>query len=164
MALIVCPECNRNISDRAAACPHCGYPVMDGEGGIPSKKRSCVSDTYFVRLWQGKYPLRYTFWGSFFSVYIAINILIAVFPEMLLRIILPPMSHTMAIITACYLAYAIYLLICAVGVWRAAARYPGHRGLAIAARFFVCSYTVSSLYMITSGFMLPLLNLYKQLH
>ena len=26
MALISCPECNRQISDRAAACPHCGCP------------------------------------------------------------------------------------------------------------------------------------------
>ena len=26
MALISCPECKRQISDKAAACPHCGYP------------------------------------------------------------------------------------------------------------------------------------------
>lgn len=26
MALIDCPECRRQISDRAAACPHCGHP------------------------------------------------------------------------------------------------------------------------------------------
>ena len=26
MALIPCPECNRRISDKAAACPHCGLP------------------------------------------------------------------------------------------------------------------------------------------
>jgi integrase/DNA-directed RNA polymerase subunit RPC12/RpoP len=27
MALIKCPECVREISDKAAACPHCGYPI-----------------------------------------------------------------------------------------------------------------------------------------
>lgn len=26
MALILCPECNREISDKVASCPHCGYP------------------------------------------------------------------------------------------------------------------------------------------
>ena len=27
MALLKCPECNHNVSDKAAACPHCGYPM-----------------------------------------------------------------------------------------------------------------------------------------
>ena len=27
MALIDCPECMKPVSDRAAACPHCGFPV-----------------------------------------------------------------------------------------------------------------------------------------
>lgn len=27
MALIICPECNKQISDQAEACPHCGYPL-----------------------------------------------------------------------------------------------------------------------------------------
>ena len=27
MALISCPECGREISDKASACPHCGFPV-----------------------------------------------------------------------------------------------------------------------------------------
>ena len=27
MALISCPECTREVSDQAAACPHCGYPL-----------------------------------------------------------------------------------------------------------------------------------------
>lgn len=25
MALVSCSECNKQISDRAASCPHCGY-------------------------------------------------------------------------------------------------------------------------------------------
>lgn len=31
MALIVCPECNKQISDQAEACPHCGYPIKRSE-------------------------------------------------------------------------------------------------------------------------------------
>jgi predicted amidophosphoribosyltransferase len=27
MALINCPECKREVSDQAAACPHCGLPI-----------------------------------------------------------------------------------------------------------------------------------------
>jgi uncharacterized membrane protein YvbJ len=27
MALIICPECNKQISDQAQACPGCGMPV-----------------------------------------------------------------------------------------------------------------------------------------
>ena len=27
MALIKCPECGRDISDKAGRCPHCGYPI-----------------------------------------------------------------------------------------------------------------------------------------
>lgn len=29
MALIKCPECDREISDKATACPHCGYPISE---------------------------------------------------------------------------------------------------------------------------------------
>ena len=27
MALISCPECGKEISDRAECCPHCGFPL-----------------------------------------------------------------------------------------------------------------------------------------
>ncbi len=26
MALIICPECGKQISDKSVACPHCGLP------------------------------------------------------------------------------------------------------------------------------------------
>lgn len=29
MALIKCPECNKEVSDRASSCPYCGYPIND---------------------------------------------------------------------------------------------------------------------------------------
>jgi hypothetical protein len=36
MALINCPECEKEISDRVRACPHCGYPFV--EENTPQKK------------------------------------------------------------------------------------------------------------------------------
>lgn len=31
MALIKCPECEREISDKVTACPHCGYPLQENQ-------------------------------------------------------------------------------------------------------------------------------------
>jgi hypothetical protein len=30
MALVACPECEANVSDRAVACVKCGFPVAEG--------------------------------------------------------------------------------------------------------------------------------------
>ena len=47
MALIKCPECGKEISDKAGACPHCGCPIgnatqpiqnNDGKSNKGSKK------------------------------------------------------------------------------------------------------------------------------
>lgn len=37
MTLIVCPECEGRVSDKAFACPACGYPVrsQNGKSGWP---------------------------------------------------------------------------------------------------------------------------------
>ena len=29
MALIKCPDCGKEVSDKANACIHCGYPIED---------------------------------------------------------------------------------------------------------------------------------------
>lgn len=34
MSLIHCPECDREISDRALSCPHCGYPMTPAQPQI----------------------------------------------------------------------------------------------------------------------------------
>jgi hypothetical protein len=36
VALIDCPECQRSVSDRAAACPHCGHPIASHLNFHPS--------------------------------------------------------------------------------------------------------------------------------
>ncbi len=33
MALIKCPECERDVSSKATACPHCGYPLTPAAQG-----------------------------------------------------------------------------------------------------------------------------------
>ena len=38
MALIKCPECNGQISDKAKICPNCSYPVQNEQVKIKSKK------------------------------------------------------------------------------------------------------------------------------
>jgi len=42
MALISCPECQQQISDKAAACPHCGSPQS---AGIPKASETHVVTT-----------------------------------------------------------------------------------------------------------------------
>lgn len=37
MALILCKECNREISDKAEICPHCGCPVKESKN-----KKFCI--------------------------------------------------------------------------------------------------------------------------
>lgn len=37
MALIKCPECELQVSDKALSCPHCGYPL---KGSVEPKRRS----------------------------------------------------------------------------------------------------------------------------
>ena len=29
MALIKCPECGKDVSERASCCPNCGYPINE---------------------------------------------------------------------------------------------------------------------------------------
>lgn len=56
MALTHCPECGREVSDLAAACVHCGYPlraanlparyaiILDDPGSDPGKTASILHD------------------------------------------------------------------------------------------------------------------------
>lgn len=37
--LKLCPECCLQVSDKAAACPHCGYPLKSKSSLPPKKKK-----------------------------------------------------------------------------------------------------------------------------
>ncbi len=39
MALINCPECNKEISDRVQACPNCGFPLSENEEIVPQESQ-----------------------------------------------------------------------------------------------------------------------------
>jgi len=36
--LIICPECKETISDKAVACPRCGYPMIQKENNKKRKR------------------------------------------------------------------------------------------------------------------------------
>ena len=40
MALISCPECGREISDKAPACPHCGAPTKVADKNEEERKKA----------------------------------------------------------------------------------------------------------------------------
>lgn len=44
MSLTNCPECGAEISDKAAACPHCGHPINPTQPtqAKPEKKHGCL--------------------------------------------------------------------------------------------------------------------------
>ena len=72
MALIKCPECSKEISDKANSCPNCGCPLIDlittgtvrikmpnniveGWVGLFSSRKAEVKSKYGSILWQGKH-------------------------------------------------------------------------------------------------------------
>lgn len=76
MALIKCPECELNVSDKAISCPHCGYPLKDntiksgrgkskpkrmrlpnGFGSITEIKGKNLRNPFFARVCVGKTSL-----------------------------------------------------------------------------------------------------------
>jgi hypothetical protein len=42
MSLILCPECNREVSDTAPSCPHCGYTLRPQVKSLPVKKKFSI--------------------------------------------------------------------------------------------------------------------------
>jgi len=44
MTLILCPECNNKISDRAISCPSCGFPIASQERTLPSEVTDIPND------------------------------------------------------------------------------------------------------------------------
>ena len=46
MALIKCPDCGKQISDKAGACPNCGCPIANRPTTVKIK---CLSDDRHVK-------------------------------------------------------------------------------------------------------------------
>ena len=62
MALITCPECNGQVSDKAAVCPHCGFPISAQQKKPKEIKNEQASPApaYFVveRIYSGRVYFR----------------------------------------------------------------------------------------------------------
>lgn len=52
MSLIKCPECNKEISSAAKACPHCGYPINNND--IKTNDFSNIGQPQWVNEWKKK--------------------------------------------------------------------------------------------------------------
>lgn len=72
MALIKCPECSKEISDKASSCPNCGCPlseiikegavrvkmpnnIVEGLIGLFSSRKAIVKNSNGEILWQGSH-------------------------------------------------------------------------------------------------------------
>lgn len=50
MALIICPECGKEVTDTVKTCIHCGYPIKKQKVEIPVKKTSILTIVSLVVL------------------------------------------------------------------------------------------------------------------
>lgn len=55
MALINCPECNKELSDKVKSCPHCGYPFENEKDNNENQQTSMV-ETEIEKLEKPKKP------------------------------------------------------------------------------------------------------------
>ncbi|CAM1371385.1 conserved hypothetical protein [Tenacibaculum litopenaei] len=45
MAIIACKECSKEVSDKATACPHCGYPMNPQKVKTEVQVKSTTEET-----------------------------------------------------------------------------------------------------------------------
>ncbi len=69
MSLINCVECGKEVSDKAASCPNCGFPmaqngivkikipnnIVDGWVGLLSSRECIIKDSNRNILWRGQH-------------------------------------------------------------------------------------------------------------
>ena len=44
--LILCPECEMQVSDKAVSCPHCGYPLRSKQSTPPKKQHMRLTNGF----------------------------------------------------------------------------------------------------------------------
>lgn len=59
MALIQCPECGGNVSDRAISCPHCGFPLSQKPAPRPGRPPKRKKSSENMRLPSGYGSVKY---------------------------------------------------------------------------------------------------------
>ena len=63
MALINCPECGKQVSTAAKACPNCGYPVAEREGKAQDRAAESASQQQVLA------EVRPSWWGYFWYLF-----------------------------------------------------------------------------------------------
>jgi len=53
MALINCPECKKEISDKAESCPHCGFPLIQ----VQKVKPKALDMKELIKHYAKKHPV-----------------------------------------------------------------------------------------------------------
>lgn len=66
MALITCPECSKEISDSASACPHCGYPLKEANPFKYKNKETKSNKSIRPMLW----GILFIFAGAYFILFV----------------------------------------------------------------------------------------------
>jgi hypothetical protein len=69
MAIINCPECNKEISDRASACPNCAFPignstqpeVLEGIDVLPQMEKK--KPNVFIQIFMGLFVFGVVYYG-----------------------------------------------------------------------------------------------------
>lgn len=49
MALIKCPECGREVSDKASKCPQCGFPIRESMGANGKEQEESPTEDFSVQ-------------------------------------------------------------------------------------------------------------------
>lgn len=70
--LVKCLECQKDVSDRADHCPHCGFPVMPNFTDTVIEKTGAATDTMMVVTRRGipKIKKGFLFAGAFFGCFL----------------------------------------------------------------------------------------------
>ena len=75
MALVKCPECGKDVSDKAKTCPHCGYAINSFSAQLKIAKQQTASRP---RLDPSKMPVSEQFRRGVFSGPVAAVVIIAI--------------------------------------------------------------------------------------
>lgn len=72
MALITCPECNKDISDKAPACPHCGLPTPGPSRTVVEAVQAAGTETRSTTVAPAKQKTRIGTWLTLLAILAAV--------------------------------------------------------------------------------------------
>lgn len=90
MALISCPECNKQVSDTAISCPGCGYAIknhfekekiLQNQQNQQNNKEQNLSELYKQEAIKGKKPILFSFGTNTIFLVIFVIALVTILPK-----------------------------------------------------------------------------------